>query len=523
MRGVGTLRDDLASAADRVWETHISWVFAVGDEVFKVKRPVDLGFLDFRTPAKRRAACEAEDRLNRRLAPDVYRGVVPVTRDADGAHAIDGDGETVDWAVRMRRLDDADRADTRLEVGRLSIAEVDRMAARIAAFHAECRADAQTAAFGRVEVIGDNVRENFEQTRGVIEDLLTHDEAGEIERWQLAFLDAQADRFAQRAAKGRVRDGHGDLRLEHFYLEDDGGVRVLDCIEFNERFRYADVCADIAFLSMDLAWHGRVDLAERALATYARESNDFDLYPLVDFYESYRAYVRGKIATMLAADEDVDHRVRERARAEARRYFLLALAVERRSLLPPTLVAIGGPIASGKSTLADHLGAAMGAPAINTDRIRKHLLGARPTDKLYDGSWSGAYDPKFTEEVYAEVDRLALTVLESGRPVILDASFRSQKMRAAARRVAERAGVPFRFVECRVDPEVCRARLKIRDLQTSVSDGRLEIFDDFLKRWEPVDELPAEEHLVVDTERPIEEVIDSLRGPLPVWPDDLNA
>jgi len=520
---VGTLRDDLASSADRLWETHISWVFAVGDDVFKVKKPVDFGFLDFTTPAKRRAACEAEDQLNRRLASDVYRGVVPVTRGADGAHAIDGEGETVDWAVRMRRLDDAHRADELLDRGELTLAAVDRMATHVARFHAACRTDATTASFGSVEVIGGNVRENFEQTRAVIEELLTRDEAAEIERWQLAFLDDEAQRFAARAAAGRVRDGHGDLRLEHFYLEGDGEVRVLDCIEFNERFRYADVCADVAFLSMDLAWHGRVDLAERALATYARESNDFDLYPLVDFYESYRAYVRGKIATMVAADEGVPPADRERARAEARRYFMLALAVEKRSLLPPTLVAIGGPIASGKSTLADHLGAAMGAPAINTDRVRKHMLGAQPTDKLYEGSWSGAYDPAFTERVYAEVDRLALSVLSSGRPVILDASFRSQKMRAAARRVAEAAGVPFRFVECRVDPEVCRARLKVRDQQTSVSDGRLEIFDDFLKRWEPVEELAAEEHLVVDTERPIAEVIDSLRGPLPVWPDELNA
>lgn len=512
------LRSDLAERADRVWQTHISWVFGIGDEVFKVKRPVELGFLDFSTLARRRAACEAEVALNTRLAPDVYRGLAPITRDAAGRHAIEGEGEVVDFAVRMRRLSDESRADVRLAGGRLGLEEVDRMACRVAAFHAACRVDTGTAAFGRPDAIRRNVRENFEQARGRIEALLSPAEALEIERTQLAFLDAHEAALHARADRGRVRDGHGDLRLEHFYLEDDGAVRVLDCIEFNERFRYGDVCADVAFLSMDLAWHGRVDLAERALATYARESSDYDLYPLVDFYESYRAYVRGKIAAMLATDEQAPAPVRERAKEEARRYFLLALAAERRPLLGPMVVAIGGPIASGKSTLADRLGAAMGAPAINTDRIRKHMLGARATDRLYDGSWAGAYDREFTEAVYAEVDRLAHAVLASGRPVILDASFRSRAMREGARRLAERAGVDFRFVECRVDPRIAKARLRVRDMQTSVSDGRLEIFDEFLRRWEPVEELGADVHLIVDTSRELDDVVEQLRGELPLWP-----
>ncbi len=520
---VGDLVTDLEEGADRLWQTHISWVFGVGDEVYKVKKPVSLGFLDFSTREARRAACEAEHRLNARLAPDVYRGVVPITRDAKGRHAIDGDGEVVDYAVRMRRLPEAQRADVRLAEGTLGLAEVDRMVRRIAAFHAECRADAKTAAFGRPEAIRVNVTENFAQTRGVIEPLLSAEEAQEIEAWQLELLEDRAPLLHARADAGRVRDGHGDLRLEHFYLSDDGDVRVLDCIEFNERFRYADVAADLAFLSMDLAFVGRVDLAERALATYAQETSDYDLYLLVDFYESYRAYVRGKVSAIGAGDESLPIGDRERKRRDARRYFLLSLASERRSPMPPTLVAMGGPIASGKSTLADRLGAAMGAPAINTDRIRKHMLGAEPTDKLYDGSWAGAYDPAFTERVYAEVERLAKAVLASGRSVILDASFRSRALRADARRVAHEAGVAFRFVECRVDPRICKARLRVRDQERSVSDGRLEIFDDFMRRWEAVDELPEDEHLVVDTAREMDGVVESLRAHLPLWPRGLDS
>jgi aminoglycoside phosphotransferase family enzyme/predicted kinase len=439
-------------------------------------------------------------------------------------HRIGGVGEVVDWAVHMRRLRDEDRADALLERGELSIPEIDRMVGVIAEMHAEARSDEHTAEFGKPTRIEHNVRENFEQTREAIRELLTEDEASEIERWQIDFLRENRSLFEARIEQDRVRDGHGDLRLEHFYLEgpDRAKVRVIDCIEFNERFRFADVCADLAFLSMDLAWHGRVDLAERALATYARETSDFDLYPLVDFYESYRAYVRGKVATMLAGDEGAPTAARERARRQARRYFLLALAMERRPLLPPFVVAIGGVIASGKSTLADRLGAVIGAPSINTDRIRKHMLGARATDKLYDGSWAGAYDPKLTEEVYAEVRRCASVVVRSGRPVILDASFRSASMRTDARALAEELGVPFRFVECRADPDLCRARLRERVLEESVSDGRLEIFDDFLKKWEPVEELPEDEHLPVDTERPIEETLAWLRDQLPTWPEGLT-
>lgn len=514
---MGTLRSDLARDAEEVRETHVSWVFLTADAAFKVKKPVALAFLDFSTLARRRAACEAEVRLNAPLAPDVYRGVVPVVVDEAGRHRIGGEGRVVDVAVHMRRLADEDRADVRLAQGQLGVGDIDRVAARIADFHAGARCDEETAHFGTPEAIAVNVRGNFDETRGVIETLLDPEEAREIEHWQQELLERDEDRLYARIRAGKVCDGHGDLRLEHVYFEGER-VTIVDCIEFTPRFRYADVCADLAFLSMDLAWHGRVDLAERVLATYAQHTSDYDLYPLADFYESYRAFVRGKVSTLLASDEEAPRPLRERAFTEARRYFRLALAAERRPLVPPTVIAVGGVLASGKSTLSDRLGALMGAPSINTDRIRKHMLGARPKDRVYETPWSGAYDPAFTEQVYAEVERAAETVLRSGRPVILDASFRSVEMRAEARALARRMGVGFRFVECRCDPELCRARLRERAKGPSVSDGRLEIFDDFLASWEPVVELPAEEHVVLDTGAPIEANLATLRARIPMWP-----
>lgn len=516
---------DLADATTTLVETHISWVLVGPREVWKLKKPVSMGFLDFGTIARRKAACEAEVALNRRLAPDVYLGVHPVRCDAAGRLVIDRDGtgeaEPIDWAVHMRRLPDRDRADVRLAEGRLDREHVDRIARRLVEFHAQANCDAATAAFGRPEAIAVNVRENFEQTRTSIDRFLSHAQADEIERTQLEFLEQRAELFAARIAAGRIRDGHGDLRLEHVYLSDDGDVTIIDCIEFNDRFRYADVAADLAFLAMDISEHEQVALSEHLVARYAQHAGDHDLYAVLDFYLGYRAYVRGKIASFVAAGPEVDHDRRTRAEASARHHFLLALAAERRSLLGPMVVAVGGIIASGKSTVADQIGFEMSAPVVDADRTRKQMLGVRPTAPVHEGAWQGAYDPAFTEEVYAEVFRRAAVVLASGRSVIVEASFRSRALRARARELAALHGVPFRLVECRASAEICRERLLERARTASVSDGRLEIFDDFVARWEPIDELPAAEHLVIDTSGPLADNLAVLRKALRTWPPGL--
>lgn len=518
------LKDDLLRQSDfELAETHISWVFLGDREVWKVKKPVDLGFLDFSSQAKRKAACEAEVRLNKRLAPDVYLGVVPVTKDDVGHHFLGGDEDrAVDWAVHMRRLADADRADMRVEEDRLTPDHVEALAQRIAAFHADARCDTETAEFGTIESIRVNVEENFAQTRQTIQAHLTPAEARQIEDRQRGFLENHQDRFRARIATGRIRDGHGDLRLNQMYIDDAGNARILDCIEFNERFRYADVCADVAFLAMDLAWHGRADLAEHFLSRYARYSGDYDLYPLVDFYESYRAFVRGKVLSILSRDDTAGAHTRAEAVQETRRYYLLALAAERRPVLPRAVVAVGGIIASGKSTVASQLAAEMGTAVVDTDRTRKNLLGVDPTVSLRDGAWQGAYRQGMTELVYRELFRRGNAVLESGRGVALDASFGSRAQRDGARRLAAGHEVPFFFVECRADEALLRERLRDRERQTGVSDARLDIFEQVVARWEPAGELAPDERLVLDTSQPLEKNIEALREQVPTWPPGMT-
>lgn len=521
------IRDDLAraealpfeAASVRVAETHVSWVFLGDRDVVKVKKPKSLGFLDFSTIERRRAACEAEVKLNARLAPSVYLGVLPVRLDAGGRATLRGEGEIIDYAVHMRRLPDEASALAKIEAGALSAGDVDAVAERMASFHAAAPAN---LALGTVRSIAENVAENFAQAGRDAERFVTRAEEEEIERWQGSLLAERADLFEARRASGRVRDGHGDLRLEHVYFV-DGEVLVIDCIEFDERFRVGDVASDVAFFAMDLARLGRVDLAERFLARYATVTGDFDLYGVVDFYESYRAYVRAKVAIMLTRDAGAPLETRARAEQEARRYLTLALSADRRSLLSPVLVAVGGLIASGKSTVAALVGDWLAAPVVEADRTRKNMLGKPHTEFLGTGTWSGAYDPAFTERVYDEVLRRAGVVLASGRPVVVDASFRSRAQRARLLELARSHGVPARFVECRADEDVIRARLRSREKGPSVSDGREAVFDEFRARFEAFSELSPEVHVALDTTAPRGELESKLSEAVAAWPKGLRS
>lgn len=482
-------------------ETHISWVVLTEDRAYKLKKPVDFGFLDFSSPERRRRACEDELRLNRRLASDVYLGLLE----------LDG-GEV---AVEMRRLPDADRADERLGRGALTDEHLSTAARRLARFHGqEAARSPRIADRGRAEAVRKSVVENFEQTRESLPRILSAEEASELERWQLDFLDDQAALLDARAGEGRVVEGHGDLRLDHFYFDEAGELRILDCVEFSEGLRDLDAASDIAFFAMDLGVHGRPDLAERFLALYARETGDFGLYEVIDFYESYRAMVRGKIACFgLRAAESEQQR--ERQFELARRHFRLALASERRPLVPPTLVAVMGTIAAGKSTLADALSARIGAPVVSTDRTRKRLFGAAPTDRLPEG----AYTAEASEQTYRAARADAARVLRSGRTAVFDATLGREAERTALAELAAEAQVPVRFVVCDVPEPVARARLAARASDPEVvSDARANLYDAFMARWTGPTERPPEEVRTVTTDRPLDRVLDSLNGFVPTYP-----
>lgn len=506
---------ELAGQGFRLEQTHISWVLIGEKEVWKIKKPVDFGFLDYGDMEKRRLACEAEVELNRRFSPEVYLGVVPVTLDGMGRRSLGGKGRVEEWAVHMVRLPDADRADQRLASGRLPTSFLRNLATRLTGFHASARQDDLTDALGSADAVARNVRENLRQAGPCLAGLLGPKDRMELEDWLRGFPAANAALFQMRMSGGRVRDGHGDLRLSQIYFDDRGNPSLLDCIEFNDRFRFGDVCSDISFLAMDLASHGRPDLSEAFLAVYAEASGDFDLYALADFYMGYRATVRGKIACLLSEDGGIPETSRLASRREAEAHFRLALSIFRRQPRTGPVILVGGGVATGKSTLAAALGETLGAPVLRSDVIRKRMAGIDPFERKRETAWEGLYSEANTAKVYAQMVRWTDLILASGRPVIVDATFRSRSHREAMRSCAERAGSPFLFLECRADPDIVRERLSRRALEPGVSDGDEYVSDAIGAAWEPASELQSSEHRIVDTHRTPEEILEDVLGGIP--------
>ena len=302
-------------------QTHISYVFLAGDYVYKFKKPVDFGFLDFTTLAKRRFFCEQELILNRRLCPSIYLGLAAVTEDVDGLH-LDGPGEAIEFGVKMRRMPEELMMGRLIAEGGLRPVMIDQIVELLVPFYEQAAGGEKIREFGRASAVGLNIRENFAQTRGFVgQGVLTEDQFRLIEEYSLAVLRDE-DLFNRRIDQGRIRDCHGDLHSGNICISDS--IYIFDCIEFNERLRYIDVASDVAFLTMDLDFHGFYELSKRFVQRFALASHDSGLFDVLNFYKCYRAYVRGKIDLLTAQEPEVDAATRAHCLVQARRYFALA-------------------------------------------------------------------------------------------------------------------------------------------------------------------------------------------------------
>lgn len=300
-------------------QTHISFVFLTEQFVYKVKKAVDFGFLDFTTLEKRRFFCEKEIELNRRLCGDMYLEVVPINK-AD-AIKIKGVGETVEYAVKMKRLPQEKIMSRLLEENKVDAGLVERIAKRIAEFHAKAETNQQISKFGSLPIIEANWRENFDQTWEFIGKTVSKESFELIRSRVNNFMKRNAAVFAKRVAAGRVRDCHGDIHSGNIFIEN--GIYIFDAIEFNDRFRYSDVAADVAFLAMDLDFRGRQDLSGVFIEKYVEYSADRELMTVLPFYKCYRAYVRGKVVSFKLNDPNVRSEEKETAKREASAYFEL--------------------------------------------------------------------------------------------------------------------------------------------------------------------------------------------------------
>jgi len=302
-------------------QTQMSFVFLTDDYVYKVKKPVNLGYLDYTTLDKRQFYCQREVELNRRLCPDVYLGVVPITREK-GDILVDGQGEIIEYAVKMRRLPEGAMMDVLLAGNQVSPEMVTSVAQKLVEFHQKAKTDANISAFGDLDTISQNTEENFTQTEKYIGNTISPEQYQHIKDYTDSFVEKNVSLFHKRIADGRIRDCHGDLHAAHVCFAN--GICIYDCIEFNDRFRYCDVASEVAFLAMDLDHYGRADLSQHFVNAYVNKSQDRELLELLNFYKCYRAYVRGKVESFKLDDPHIAEEEKTRVLTVAKSYFELA-------------------------------------------------------------------------------------------------------------------------------------------------------------------------------------------------------
>jgi aminoglycoside phosphotransferase family enzyme/predicted kinase len=485
-------------AAVSMRQTHISWLFFTEDFVYKIKKPVNFGFLDFTTLEARRFFCEEEIRLNRRLTSDVYLGVVEVKAENGRVH-LGGAGEVIDYAVHMRRLPETRMLPTLLAAGHVTPATMHRLAHLLTDFHAQAETGPVINQDGTMATILGNWEENFTQTRPYLDWPLSRAAYDRIRSRVLTFCHLQAARFDERIAAGRIRDGHGDLRAEHICLTEP--IAIFDCIEFNHRFRYGDVAADVAFLAMDLEGQGFADLSQTFVSAYVDYSGDSALRNVLDFYKCYRAFVRAKVECFRMDDPVVtskDKRLAARAASD----YLLRAARYADALKRPRLLLCCGLMGSGKSVLAEALAPGLGLTVLRSDVIRKELAGMQPTTAVRMPYGEGIYSAERDEATYTELFKQAERLLSQGGSALLDASFQHARHRTQAMQLAARAGAEFFVLECWCSEEELRRRLEARVAQgNSVSDGRWELLAQQRQAFEPLFEVPPPQHIKVDTTR----------------------
>jgi len=496
-------------------ETHISRVFLAGDLVYKIKKPLRLPFLDYGTLERRHAMCSEEIRLNRRLAPDVYRRVCAVVPSGAGVR-IAGEDEpgAIEYAVEMRRYDEGATLDRRVRDGLPAESQVRAVGRRLASFHAGALVphDPERA----VAALQATLRENFETLRGLVTQPADRARIASAERVAATVLAARGDQLLRRAGSGRVRDGHGDLRAEHVVLEH--GIEIVDCVEFDRALREIDVGFDLAFLVMDLMRRDR-RLSRALLDAYREAGGDPGDDTLVDFLAAQRALIRAKVALVRAGQVEAADAARRRA--DAASLLDLADGLGWRVRLGP-LAIVCGLAASGKSTLARELARRSGATVLSSDRVRKELLGMAPESRAP----TGAYGPDVNRRTYAELGGRARELLAVGEPVIVDATFRFAADRAAFMEVVgDATGL---WIECRAPAEVRAARAAARahdPARTSDADAAIAAREE--AEWDPLAGLPSAAHATVSTDGPIDVVLaalaDVLDAPSSVVDTDISC
>ncbi len=474
--------------AFQVMETHISFLLLTGEYVYKIKKPVNLGFVDFTTLAKRRFFCEEELRLNRRMTPELYLGVVPITGTPEHPH-IGGSDNVIEYAVQMRQFRESDRLDHMLRADCVTAKHIEELAAHVAEFHRQAAVAAPAAGYSTADAVSTRAMDNFPHIRSCVAGAADA-RLDRLQNWTRTAATGLADTFAARLGEGRVRECHGDMHLANMVLF-DGGVRLFDCLEFNPQLRWIDVASDVAFAVMDLVYQQREDFAHLLWQRYLERTGDYDALSVRRYYLVYRALVRAKVACIQNRQAAA---INPSLGAEVDRHLALAEYFTLESARTP-LIITHGVSGSGKTWLSEGLVERTGLAHIRSDieRLRLRL----PAGERYSAS--------NVSRVYSRLLELAQRILERGYAVVVDATFLRAEQRRLFRHLAIRLGVPFHILHCDAGRATLRKRIRTRaEANTDASEATEAVMEAQMKAQEP---LSAEEPALatsVDTSRRID-------------------
>ena len=463
-------------------ETHISWVLLTGPYVYKIKKPVDLGFLDFTTLEKRLHYCQEELRLNRRLAPDLYVDVVAIGGSPD-APSLGASTDILEYAVKMKQFDEDSRLDHLLDSGQLKPEHIDRLADEFAAFHQIAAVAGSDSSYATAETVWSSVYANFVHIRPLLSHEKDMAQLDRLEHWSRTAFEALQPVFQQRRNDGFVRECHGDAHLANMVLIDDAVV-LFDCLEFNPDLRWIDVISELAFAAMDLDDRQRSDFANRLLDRYLQRTGDYAGLKLLRFYQVYRALVRAKVATIRLQQEQAPEQVDETWR-EYHGYMELAASYMKPRR--PILAITHGLSGAGKTTVTQELLQRLPLIRIRSDVERKRLFGLQLEDKSEAGFKDQMYGVDANQRTYNALADLARAILGAGFGVIVDATFLRQSERQHFSQLARFLDAPFVILEITADQEVMRKRIAYRDhLGRDASEADTSVLEQQLQWHEPL-------------------------------------
>ncbi len=474
-------------------QTHCSYVLLTGDFVYKLKKPVNFGFLNYSTLDLRRNFCHEELRLNQRGAAELYLEVLPITLDGE-QYQLNGTAEPAEYALKMREFPSSGLFSTMFEDGKLDESHIEELGRVVARYHSKIETNDYIRSFGEIPQVRASFDENYEQTTHYIGGPQTQQQFDQTKQYTDKFFAERAEIFQTRMANNFIRECHGDLHMQNICMWHEQ-ILLFDCIEFNEPFRFVDVMYDVAFTVMDLEARQRKDLANVFLNTYAEQTGDWEGLQVLPLYMSRQAYVRAKVISFLLNDPGVPAAVKEESAKIATPYYTQAW--EYTQPRQGQLFLMSGVSGSGKSTAARHLAKRIGAIHLRSDAVRKHLGGI----PLYERGGSDLYSQEMTAKTYGRLLELGILLANQGYQVILDAKYDRAALRGDAIAQSQSHNIPLQIIECTAPVEVLQERLYNRT--GDIADATADLLSSQLQNAEPFTDSEKTYLKTLDTTRPL--------------------